>query len=406
MAELMNMANTSEFYKLLYSDLLNLRPFTEGSLKVFYEREFENYFPTSKWRQLYSVAPENPDGSYSQIIGKSNIPVMASYVAYDAEGPTIGQEGFRATSNDMPRMKIAYQFNEKSAKDQARITRNMGNQEAGRVFNQFLTDSTNLIAGIETKNSHTALQIESTGSLISTSLNNRGIAKDLSYDFQVPAANRKKCGGSLPGNDKRAQGKKFSWDDDKSSPIGDLIDMAQYVVDKNLFVKARGVFRMNQATYNKLKLHPDTKARIGNFTTGYLAADSKLANFYVKESELNDYLKDMGLPPIEIEDWVGTVLALNPATQKTEQTTLQGFADDTVLLRPAGMVGEMQWMSPTTMFATAANPMYTTNGNMVGIQQDIFSTAKSMRFTAEFTGITVPNNVEEMVYLRTDQVAS
>lgn len=387
-----SLANSSDFYKLISGALL-ASDRAYGDINAFFKSEFNEYFTGAQWRSVFGVAPENRNGNYTQMIGKTNVPVMASYVAFDGEAPLISNEGFELNTKTMPRMKLAYNFNEKSARDGAYLLSNSGIPNYAPIFESFVKDSATLIAGIHTQISYTALQIESTGKYLSSATNNGGGLRALSIDFGVPAANKKAAGGF------GSNGAKAVWSNSSANPIGDLQDMVKYADDNWLLDTSRAVFRMNKATWNTFRNHASVRAAVAIQITMGGIAEANLTKFAVTDSQLTAYLSSLGLPPIEIVAWNGVHQALNPATQKIEKTALVAFADNTVVLRPSGNVGEVQWQAPTTMFATQANPMYITDNGMIGVQQEIFSARKAMQFTAEFTGIPVPNDVTSMLYL-------
>ena len=392
--------NPSDFYKLISGALL-ASDRAYGSIDAFFKSEFNDYFTGAQWKSIFGVAPENRNGNYTQMIGTINVPVMASYVAFDGEAPLISNTGFELTTKNMPRMKLAYNFNEKSARDGAYLLQNSGLPNYAPIFDSFLVDSQNLLAGIHTKLSYTALQIESTGAYTSTAANNGGgIPGAYHFDFQVPATNKKAAGGW------GVLGTKYAWSNTLANPIGDLQDMVQKADDLHIMNTSRAVFRMNKTTWNLFRNHATVKAAVAiQITMGGIDA-TNLAKFAVTDTQLNAYLSSLGLPPIEVVPWSGIQQALNIATQKIEKTALIAFADNTVLLRPAGNVGEVQWQAPTTMFATSANPMYLTDNGMIGVQQEVFSARKAMQFTAEFTGVPVPYDVSSMLYLDISQAAS
>ena len=384
-------ANTSDFYKLVSGALLNSdRGY--GSIDAFFKNEFNEYFTDAKWRQLFPTAPENRNGTYTQLIGKINVPVMAAYVAMDAEGPKISNTGFEATTKDLPRMKLAYDFNEKSIRDGQYLIANNGRPEFTPIFNSFMVDSQYLLTGVHMQINYTAYQIESTGKYISTATNNGGGIRGLQYDFQVPAANKKAAGGY------GTKGAKKVWSDATAYPIGDLQDMADFADDNYIMGEAR-VFRMNKKTWNLLKNHPTTRAAVAMQITKGSALEANLPKYAITDTEIVAYLSALNLPPIEIVPWSALSQWIDPATQKLVKFPLAAFADNTVLLRPSGAVGKLQWQAPTTLFATSANPMYTTDNGLIGVQQEVFSGRKAMQFTAEATCIPVPDDVTSMLYL-------
>jgi hypothetical protein len=392
-------ANSSDFYKLISGALL-ASDRAYGDVSAFFKSEFNDYFTGAQWKSVFGVASENRSGNYTQMIGKINVPVMASYVAYDGEAPLISNTGFELNTKNMPRMKLAYNFNEKSARDGAYLLQNSGLPNYGPIFDSFLQDSANLISGIHTQLSYTALQVESTGKYLSSSTNNGGGIKGLLFDFQVPAANQKKAGGW------GTVGTKYAWSSASAYPIGDLLDMVKFADDYHTMNTSRAVIRMNKTTWNLLRNHATTKAAVALQVTGGGVLEANIPKYMVTDTQVQSFLTSLGLPPIEVVAWSGIHQALNIATQQIEKQALIAFADNTVVLRPSGEVGKVQWQAPTTMFATSANPMYVTDNGMIGVQQEVFSQRKAMQFTAEFTGIPVPYDVSSMLYLDISQAAS
>lgn len=400
MAQIPQLTHQPEWYKLISGALLNSNGRYE-SLAAFFRDEFPaDTFP-AKWKELFGVAEENRTGEYTQLIGSNPVPVMATYVAYDAEGHLISNEGVTLNKDTMPRMKIATNFNEKSVREGQFLAARGGVPEWERIFGNFYKDAAALIAGVETQRSYTALQIESTGKYVSTEKNNNGGLISLTFDFLkgAPASNRMAAGGF------GKQGTKHAWNHDEANPIGDLMDMYNYYTDV-LRVPYKGVFRMSKSTFNSLRNHPSTIKAVALWkTNGTIAADN-LANYLVTVKDINEYLTErLELPAISVEDWVGVSQVVDPKTQKVKRVPLAGFADNTVVLRPEGQIGQLQWQAPTTMFSTDANPLYLADGGKIGVQQEIFSARKAMHFTAEFTGIPVPENIDYFLYLDTSKAA-
>lgn len=402
MADMLQLSYQSDFYRLLQGALLNSNG-RYDSLETFFRDEFnENAFPNAKWKELFDVEEENPDGEYVQMIGVNTYPVMASYTAFDAEGQLISNDGFKLNSKNMPRMKLALNFNEKSFRDGQKIMRLGGRPEFPRIFRSFNKDSSDLIAGCEVLRSYTSLQVESTGKYTSTDKNNAGGIVGLVFDFleHAPETNRRKAGGF------GGKSKKFAWTDEKAYPLGDLIAMYKYYT-KNLKVPFKGVFRMSENTADLLLEHPTTIQEVAIWKTNGMVSQDNLTKVSVTTEDINEYMTTrLKLPPIRVEDWHATYQCLDPKTQEIKKTPLQAFEDNIVLLRPEGYVGGYQWQAPTTMFATPANPMYLADGGKIGVQQEIFSGRKAMQFTAEATGMMVPRNIDYFVYLDVSQASA
>lgn len=396
MAVLPQLTNDSQFYKLLNGAIMSAG---YADIAAFFRDEFtENTFPNAKWAELFPAGEENESGEYFQFTGINTRPIMASYTSFDAEGQLIANDGFKVQSKDMPRMRLAMNYNEKSFRDGQKIQRLQGIPEWAKMYSSFLKDTTDLVAGIHTMRSYTALQIESTGKFLTDSNNNAGGVQGLLFDFLAgqPDSNRRKAGAF--GKKNAPKGKKKAWTDADAYPIGDLQDMF-WTYRKETNSPYAGVFRMSEATFDLLVSHPTTVKEVALWKTGYLADAANLANVNVSEAEINDYLVNrLRLPKISVEDWYGVYQCLDPKTQLRKKAPLQAFADGVVLLRPEGAVGEYQWQSPTTLFATNINPMYVSDGGRIGVQQETYSLRKAMHFVAESTGMSVPRNIDYFLY--------
>ena len=288
-------------------------------------------------------------------------------------------------------MKIALNFNEEAFLEAQYLALNGGRPKYERVFDSFMNDTSDLIAGIHALRSYTGLQVESTGKYITTEENNRGGLLNLTFDFiaKAPETNRRKCGGF------GKHGKKFAWCDDEANPIGDLRDMWEYY-HHTLHIPNTAVFRMNDATFDMLANHPTTLMQVAVWKTNGAINTENLHNYIVTLEDVNEYLSSrLRLPKISVGDWFGVEQSIGSKTHQAADTPLVGFADNTVLLRPEGYVGELQWQAPTTIFSTD-NPIYMSDGGKIGIT---LSARRTMTFTADFTGMTVPENIDKFLYL-------
>lgn len=388
--------NSSEFYNMMNGAVLAARGYK--NLGEFYRDEFLHSFDGAQWKEIFTMdTEENRDGKFTQYIGSRRVPIMAAYTTREGKAPLITNEGFELQTKDIPLMKLAYSFNEKSVEEGAFLEANGGKARLGSIFDSFRVDNSDLIMGIHAQRSYTSFQIESTGKYLSTLQNNSGGLNGLLIDFSVPKENKRKCGGY------GTKGKKKAWTDPLASPIGDLIDMYRYAGDNGIDVD---VYRMNQATHDTLIDHPDTKKRIAAWKTGYLATDSALEGVIVDELDLDNYLaRAAKIPAISIVKWKGASQYLDPDTQTIKHLPLVAFADNTVLLRKSGTMGSIQWKKQTNLFATSVNPIFYTDNDSIAIQQMIYSDANAMMFTAKSSNIPVPGDVSKLLYLTTNEAA-
>ena len=362
-----------------------------SNLQQFYETAFANMYGGVKWTSLFDVAAPTMTETYTQIKSKKGLPVMARYVAFDAEAPLISRDSFAIGTGTMPKMKLGTMINEKSIKETLYIiSQANGNPVLNPIYEQFLVDQAKLLSGLHAQINFTGFQIESTGKYISTDTNNGGGLIGLEFDFNVPAAHKRGCGGW------GVKGAKKTWSDPTANPIGDLRDMAQYAEDNFI---PYGVFRMNKVTWNVFIDHPEVKRQVALFITKGLVSDTNLGYIPVDKESVQRYLVSLDIPQIEVVDDRTSVESYDPATRKTVKRNVRGFADNTVLLRPAGKIGQLQWTPPSLDFATNDNPAFLTEGGKFAVRKFVSPKEQAMEFQADFTGLPVLDIPDYMLYL-------
>ena len=383
-------------YDLINGSILNAGGFS--NITEFYETLFADTFANAKWTSIFDKAEGSIGEDYSQIKSARGIPVMASYVAFDGEAPKIANEGIAISAGTMPRMKLGFDTNEKALREQLKIANiYQGKPAYDRIYEKFVKNNFDLVNGIHAQINYTAFQIESTGKFTTSLLNNPAGVQPLAFNFSIPAANKKKAGGF------GSKGTKNAWSSSSANPIGDLQDMVKWAEDNFIPV---GVFRMNNATWTALRDHVNTVKLVAIKVTGGGIDSANLANYPVTDSEIMRYLEGLGLPPIEVVDDLSAVQVYDPEKRQMVKKYLRGFADDTVVLRPAGSIGSYQWSYPTPDFATATDPMFMLDGGMIGLSKFVSPKEKKMEFVAECTGIPVLEAPDYMILLDTAHAAS
>lgn len=391
----------SEFYRLI-SGALAQRGYS--SLEAWI-REVPNYWYDEEiWKSVYTLAGnENPTRKFEQKIGETVVPIMATYLAEDAETPVVANKGFEEKTGDIPRMGQGHFFSTKSYEDASRFEREVG-PLSDRVYRALIKDFDSLFQAIHSQRSFTGLQIESQGYYISTKKNNNGGITSLRIDMHPVADNRKKCGGfALDGHN---LGKKKAWSDASASPLGDLEDMFYYAWNKRILSSDpnANVFRMSRKAYDALVNHTDTKTRVMMWKTGMMAETANASYFTVGEDDLNNYLSARRIPKVEVVDYFGFYQTVNRETMKIEEKSISAFDENTVVLRPAGMYGEMQWARIGNIFATPMNPIYYTDGGAIAVYQELDK--KGIKFSAESICVPVPYAIERTLYLSVNEAAA
>jgi hypothetical protein len=269
-------------------------------------------------------------------------------------------------------------------------------------YDQFVKDSMNLIQSIHSQRSFTGLQVESKGSYVTTKETSNGGIVGFEINLNPIAANRKKCGGFWLGEYKH--GAKYAWSNANAKPIGDLEDMYNYgwrmrIIPRN---PALSVFRMSSSNWEVLKAHADTKAKVAFWKYG--PTTGSLAEYVVTDKDLNAYLADSGLPKVEVVSYFGFGTLINPRTKKFETVETEAFDANTVVLRPTGKFGEIQWKRVSNILSTADSPVMYSEGGAIAICED--RGKKGLVFQTESLCVPVPKAIQTVLYLSTNEAAS
>lgn len=383
-------------------DLINASVQVVGgysSLTEFYNEAFVNLYGGVKWKTLFNIGSPSVEETWSQTSMKNYLPSMARYLAFDAEKPKLVTRGFSGSSGNMPRMGISTSYNEKSLNDGLKIINNYaGRPDLQGIYNSFVLSNTDLINSMHMRMNYSSFQIESTGELVMTELDNGGGVTDVKFDFRVPATNKRKAGGF------GAKGKKLAWSDESAFPIGDLIDMDKYATDHFMVLD---VFRMDKQTWQMLVDHPTTKRAVMVKATNGLIQQAYLGDYPVDDEAVQAYLtRTLKLPRVEIVDEIAAVDVYDPEVRKVVQKPMRSFKPGTVVLRKSGKIGTVQWSLPTLEFSTPGNPVFTVENGMFQIQNETWTKNRAREISAEFTGIPVLEISQNILYLDVTQAAS
>lgn len=362
-------------------------------------REAPNYwYDEEVWKTLFPLAPyENPTRAFEQKIGESYVPVLATYLSDDAETPLITNEGMEMRTAEIPRMGQGFLFTKKSYEDARKLVRAGVDAVVNSVYDNFSLDTMKLIKGVHAQRTFTALQIESQGFYTTSRANNNGGIDGFKINMNPVAANKRGAGGF------GKKGVKAAYSSADANPIGDLLDMFEHGWRNNLLSPdpANSVIRMSDSQWDAIKNHERVKTAVAMWKTGYLASVDNLAGVNITDGDLNNYLGSLKLPVVEVSKTYGFREKLNKETQKIEKTPISAFAENTIVMRPAGAVGQMQWSKVSNIFSTSDVPMYYTDNGAIAVQEDTNARANGKKFSAESLCVPVPTAIERILYLNT-----
>jgi len=390
---------SNAFYELINNALM-AKGYSKG-LEDFISINPKYWFDEEGWKSIYKLSDfENPTRTFEQRIGDQYVPVMATYLSDDAETPLLTNEGFEKQTGDIPRMGQGMNFSTKSYEDARKFSRTVGELN-DRVYKALVLDTQKLIKTVHAQRTFTGYQIESTGVYTSTKVNNNGGIENLKIDTHPVAANTKKCGGFWYGGHQK--GTKNAWSSSSASPIGDLKDMFNYAI-KNHILSAdpnANVFRMSESAYNTLKDHADTKTKVAMWKSGLLIDNSNIQYYEVSDEDLRGYLASQSLPKVEKVSYYGFNKYVSDGKILTQE--ISAFDANTVILRYAGLFGEMQWCKVTNLFETSDAPIYYSEGGAIAVQQE--TSKKGVRYSAESLCAPIPYATQRVLRLKINEAA-
>ena len=122
------------------------------------------------------------------------------------------------------------------------------------------------------------------------------------------------------------------------------------------------------------------------------------------DTDLKNYIADTGLPAVEVVSYYGFGTLLDPKKKTFETVETEAFDPNTVVLRPAGKFGEIQWKRANNILATADSPIMYTEGGSMAICED--RGKKGLTFQIESICVPVPRAIQSVLYLSTNEAAS
>lgn len=398
MATLISGLYSTDFYKLLEPGLL-ARGY--ANLEEWIKEQPNYWFDEEAWKSTYNLAPfENPARTFEQKIGNRSVPIMATYLSDEAEGPLLPTAGFEKKTGEIPRMGRGFAF-DIDAYEKMQMLAHQGVDVTNEYYDQFMKDTMSLVQSIHSQRSFTGFQVESKGSYVTTRATSNGGIVGYEINLNPIAANRKKCGGFWLGDYKH--GTKNAWSSGSAKPLGDLEDMFNYGWRMRIIPRdpKASVFRMSASEWEVLKAHADTKARVAFWKYG--PTSGSLDAYVVTDTDLKQYINDTGLPAVEVVSYYGYGALLDPKTKKIETVETEAFDSNTVVLRPAGKFGEFQWKRANNMLATSDSPIMYSEGGAMAICED--RGKKGLTFQIESICLPVPKAIQTVLYLSTNQAA-
>ena len=139
---------STEFYQLLEGSLL-ARGY--ASLEDWIAENPNYWFDEEEWKTIYTLAPfENPARTFEQKIGERSVPIMATYLSDEAEGPLLPTAGVSKKTGEIPRMGRGLTF-DIDAYEKMQMLARQGVDVQDAYYDQFVKDVMNLVQSIHSQ---------------------------------------------------------------------------------------------------------------------------------------------------------------------------------------------------------------------------------------------------------------
>jgi hypothetical protein len=336
--------------------------------------------------------------TYEALEAEMGVYAMATFVDLNSEGGTHATSGAKLSTGDIPRFKHGFKIDEKELREQIQLAEQFGtvtNEMQDTLQMLLFNSSDKLIGGNYNTLTYQRHQAVSTGAFALTATNNPGGITGITFDFGVPALNKKSAGGF------GSIGTKYAWSSASANPIGDLQDMVQYADDNNI---PYGSFEMSKKLWNTFRAHVNVKSQVAIGIN--MAADlTNVGSMTFMDSAIKAYLEGIGLPPITIIDALVQVDKFNPDTRKVDYTTIRPFDEAKVVLRPAGALGTIKAVRPLVFPDPAARIAFMDGGRTV-LKQTFDSKNVIQYIESELTALCVPTTSRYILQLKTDEAAA
>lgn len=348
-------ARDSEFYKMLERGFFGL------NMQDYIDRTFADQYGTPTALD-FPYDPVQDDFTYEMIEAEVKVVQLATFMDLDSHATPDGFDGAKLLTGKIVPFKRAEVYSRQDVRREMLFM-----QRAGKLtpeMDQVLKDLVfghmdSLLRSNLSLMAYNRDQAVSTGKFIITNANNpRSPMKNkLTFNYKVPAANYK-----FAGFDQTSPQKWWNYNtstgvidtiNTDADPIKDLINLHNYA--KRTKRKIVGAFEMSETVWYNFWNHPSViKQVMANAfpvaandagSTPAAASMSLFAN-QITEGAVRNFLIARSLPPIVITDNQYVVKEYNKDTRTMDDTILDGFSSQYVVLRPATGYGSIKTAAP------------------------------------------------------------
>lgn len=382
--------NVKDYYELLTFGLGGI------TFQEFVDRFKEKY--NTLQADGFNWDPEiQLDYTYSQLIASLNIATLPNYV--DSESPAFDKSlgEFKIGQDEIPTQKSRYALNRKMLRERMLMVQEFGKsamtQGTQNTLLDLLFESTDkLLAGHVNARTHQRMQIVSKGQFTIDLTNNPRGLKGLTFDFGIPAANKK----TLAAGDRW-----WTTDEHIQANEGAGSDPIEFLKKERKRMRKAGFpaghFEMSADLFDDLLGHSKVLKRIGLAMTP-LATDASAitAASNLPDAALRSQIEKIVGCPIIPRDSLAAVEKFDDATKSIKTSTIENFEPKNVAFVPDGQIGTIKAVRPLVFSEDPTQRVAWFDGGRTLITQRFNAETKTMYVESESAFLCVPNTPQYM----------
>ena len=295
-----------------------------ATLRIFFEKGtlqnktlFEQLY-VDRW---FTYNLPQMDLTAEAIMASYKVRFMASVIGNDAATPLRPTDGFKTFTEEIPRMGHRFPMSAKKLRKMLTVLetskkRYSDQQKFNEVYKMLMGDVREAYLGCKDTADHIILQ----------AISNGGVA-EFTPQLNNPDGRKFKIDYAMPDRNKRKAAK--AWTKENAASINPFEELAELKYEFDAYGITFGEMCVSPALYAWIITNPNVRKAIkGSDKSGQA----------VTPAELNSMLEQFELPAVTKINKRNAVAA----DGKRKEQLINPFNDDVIVLKPAGIIGEVQ----------------------------------------------------------------
>ena len=295
-----------------------------ATLRIFFEKGtlqnktlFEQLY-VDRW---FTYNLPQMDLTAEAIMASYKVRFMASVIGNDAATPLRPTDGFKTFTEEIPRMGHRFPMSAKKLRKMLTVLetskkRYSDQQKFNEVYKMLMGDVRDAYLGCKDTADHIILQ----------AISNGGVA-EFTPQLNNPDGRKFKIDYAMPDRNKRKAAK--AWTKENAASINPFEELAELKYEFDAYGITFGEMCVSPALYAWIITNPNVRKAIKG---------SDKSEQAVTPAELNAMLEQFELPAVTKINKRNAVAA----DGKRKEQLINPFNDDVIVLKPAGVIGEVQ----------------------------------------------------------------